>query len=167
MEGRERVRESTGRIQVVEDEMKRSSLYALGFSTTGFAHLQTVGLDSLSQSSRVAFMWQTGTRTWYEARPSPQSQRWNSSKPWVPFLRWRVHTWPSDSTGLQMRDQKCLAQHRLSEQSADLRQRFPAQHMASRAQRFLLFRQGRQAPRASLQNSSPSQSSSSVQTPDC
>lgn len=61
-----------------------------------------------------------------QARPSPQSQRWNSSNPWVPFLRWRVHTWPSDSTGLQMRDQKCLAQHRLSEQSADLRQVSPS-----------------------------------------
>lgn len=48
-----------------------------------------------------------------------------------------------------------------------LLQRFPAQHMESRAQRFRLLRQGRQAPRTSLQNSSPPQSSSSVQTPDC
>lgn len=51
--------------------------------------------------------------------------------------------------------------------SLPLLQRFPAQHMESRAQRFRLLRQGRQAPRASLQNSSPPQSSSSVQTPDC
>lgn len=48
-----------------------------------------------------------------------------------------------------------------------LLQRFPAQHMESRAQRFRLLRQGRQAPRTSLQNSSLPQSSSSVQTPDC
>lgn len=39
--------------------------------------------------------------------------------------------------------------------------------MESREQRFRLLRQGRQAPRASLQNSSPPQSSSSVQTADC
>lgn len=48
-----------------------------------------------------------------------------------------------------------------------LLQRFPAQHMESLAQRFRLLRQGRHAPRASLQNSSPPQSSSSVQTADC
>lgn len=48
-----------------------------------------------------------------------------------------------------------------------LLQRFPAQHMESLTQRFRLLRQGRQTPRASLQNSSPPQSSSSVQTADC
>lgn len=52
-------------------------------------------------------------------RPTPQSQRWKISRPWVPFLRWRVHTCPSVSTGLQMRDQKCRAQHRPSRQSED------------------------------------------------
>lgn len=45
--------------------------------------------------------------------------------------------------------------------------RVPAQHIESRAQRFRFLRQGRQAPRTSLQNSSPPQSSSSVQKPGC
>lgn len=70
--------------------------------------------------------WSRSAFSGLQAKPSPQSQRWNSSKPWVPFLRWRVHTWPSVSTGLQMRDQKCLAQHRPSEQSADLRHVSPS-----------------------------------------
>lgn len=70
--------------------------------------------------------WSRSSLSGRQVRPSPQSQRWKSSKPWVPFLRWRVHTWPSVSTGLQMRDQKCLAQHRPSEQSADLRQASPS-----------------------------------------
>lgn len=70
--------------------------------------------------------WSLSPFSGRQVRPSPQSQRWNSSKPWVPFLRWRVHTWPSVSTGLQIRDQKCLAQHRPSEQSADLRQVSPS-----------------------------------------
>lgn len=46
-----------------------------------------------------------------------------------------------------------------------LMQRFPPQHMESREQRLRIFRQGRQTPRASLQKSSPSQSSSTAQTP--
>lgn len=71
-------------------------------------------------------LWSRSPFSGRQDMPSPQSQRWKSSKPWVPFLRWRVHTWPSVSTGLQMRDQKCLAQHRPSEQSADLRQVSPS-----------------------------------------
>lgn len=71
-------------------------------------------------------LWSRSPFSGRQAMPSPQSQRWNSSKPWVPFRRWRVHTWPSVSTGLQMRDQKCLAQHRPSVQSADLRQVSPS-----------------------------------------
>lgn len=71
-------------------------------------------------------LWSRSPFSGRQVMPSPQSQRWKSSKPWVPFLRWRVHTWPSVSTGLQMRDQKCLAQHRPSEQSADLRQVSPS-----------------------------------------
>lgn len=49
--------------------------------------------------------------------------------------------------------------------SLPLMQRFPPQHMESREQRLRIFRQGRQIPRASLQKSSPSQSSSTAQTP--
>lgn len=70
--------------------------------------------------------WSRSPFSCRHTRPSPQSQRWNSSKPWLPFLRWRVHTWPSVSTGLQMRDQKCLAQQRPSEQSLDLRHASPS-----------------------------------------
>lgn len=70
--------------------------------------------------------WSRSPFSGRQAMPSPQSHRWKSSKPWVPFLRCRVHTWPSVSTGLQMRDQKCLAQHRPSEQSADLKQVSPS-----------------------------------------
>lgn len=71
-------------------------------------------------------LWSRSPLSGRQVMPSPQSQRWKSSKPWVPFLRWRVHTWPSVSTGLQMRDQKCLAQQRPSEQSADRRQVSPS-----------------------------------------
>lgn len=70
--------------------------------------------------------WSRSPFSGRQVMPSPQSHRWKSSKPWVPFLRCRVHTWPTVSTGLQMRDQKCLAQHRPSEQSADLKQVSPS-----------------------------------------
>lgn len=61
-----------------------------------------------------------------QARPEPQSQRWKISRPWAPFRRWRVHTCPSVSTGLQIRDQKCRAQHSPSKQSEDLRHVSPS-----------------------------------------
>lgn len=61
-----------------------------------------------------------------QVRPEPQSQRWKISRLWAPFRRWRVHTCPSVSTGLQIRDQKCRAQQSPSTQSEDLRHVSPS-----------------------------------------
>lgn len=47
-----------------------------------------------------------GSRSVRHLSPSPQEQRWNSSRPWFPFRRCRVQTCPSRNTGLQIRVQK-------------------------------------------------------------
>lgn len=69
--------------------------------------------------------WARGSRSVRQLSPSPQGQRWNSSRPWFPFRRCRVQTCPSRSTGLQMRVQKWRAQHKPSEQSEERRQGSP------------------------------------------
>lgn len=65
-------------------------------------------------------------------RPSAQSQRWNISKPWVPFLLCLVQTWPSFRTGLQILDQKWRAQQSPSTQSDDLRQFSPSKPLKTK-----------------------------------
>lgn len=65
-------------------------------------------------------------------RPSAQSQRWNISKPWVPFLLCLVQTWPSFRTGLQILDQKWRAQQSPSAQSDDLRQFSPSRPLKTK-----------------------------------
>lgn len=65
-------------------------------------------------------------------RPSPQSQRWNISKPWLPFLLCLVQTWPSFRTGLQILDQKWRAQQSPSAQSDDLRQFSPSRPLLTK-----------------------------------
>lgn len=65
-------------------------------------------------------------------RPSAQSQRWNISKPWVPFLLCFVQTWPSFRTGLQILDQKWRAQQSPSAQSDDLRQFSPSRPLKTK-----------------------------------
>lgn len=73
----------------------------------------------------------------------------------------------SDVQDRTARSYQNMIQELVNHKCSPLLQRFPAQHMESRAHRFRLLRQGMQAPRASLQNSSAIQSSSSVHTPDC
>lgn len=71
-------------------------------------------------------------------RPSAQSQRWNISKPWVPFLLCFVQTWPSFRTGLQILDQKWRAQQSPSAQSDDLRQFSPSIPLKTKQHSWIL-----------------------------
>lgn len=78
-----------------------------------------------------------------------------------------VISWHENMHSRLTTSKRCCASNNNCWLCSPLLQRFPTQHMESLVQRFRLLRQGRQTPRASLQNSSPPQSSSSVQTPDC